>query len=57
MPLDIHLPGDPAPRTGHYEECNVFGTSSGIVRHVTEGEPLPSLPRGFTWRRVKQEDC
>jgi hypothetical protein len=36
-----HQPGDPAPETGHYEQCNVFGSPTGIVRHVPEGVPLP----------------
>jgi hypothetical protein len=35
-----HAPGDPTPETGHYEECNVFGTRSGKAVHLTEGEPL-----------------
>ena len=46
----------PAPATGHYEELNVFGSHTGKTAHVTEGEPLPGAPRGFTWRRVVRED-
>ena len=51
-----HKPGDSAPATGHYEELNVFGSHTGKTAHVTEGEPLPGAPRGFTWRRVVRED-
>jgi hypothetical protein len=47
-----HLPGTPAPATGHYEELNVFGARTGKVAHVEEGEEMPSAPRGFTWRRI-----
>lgn len=59
MPTD-HRPGDLAPETGHYEECNVFGSPTGTVRHVVEGNPMPHAPRGFTWRLVDVEasrDC
>ena len=52
-----HQPGLHAPATGHYEELNVFGTRTGKVEHVHEGEQLPSAPRGFTWRQVAEEDC
>ena len=52
-----HQPGLHAPATGHYEELNVFGTRTGKVEHVHEGERLPSAPRGFTWRQVAGEGC
>jgi hypothetical protein len=51
-----HEPGTHAPATGHYEELNVFGTPTGRVEHVQEGERLPHGPRGFAWRRV-EEGC
>jgi hypothetical protein len=51
-----HEPGTHAPATGHYEELNVFGTPTGTVEYVREGERLPHGPRGFTWRRV-EEGC
>jgi hypothetical protein len=38
-----HEPGTPAPATGHYEELNVFGTPTGRVEHVREGERLPPM--------------
>jgi hypothetical protein len=49
-----HLPGDRAPATDHYEQLNIFGTPTGQVVQVTEGEPLPAAPRGYTWRRRGQ---
>jgi hypothetical protein len=47
-----HQPGEPAPRPGHYEALNLFGRPTGTVVECREGEPLPDLPQGFTWRRV-----
>jgi hypothetical protein len=52
-----HQPGFPAPATGHYEELNVFGTQTGRIEHVREGERLPRGPRGFTWRQVEELSC
>ena len=52
-----HQPGTHAPATGHYEELNVFGTRTGRVEHVREGERLPHGPRGFTWREVEEQGC
>ena len=43
----------PAPATAHYEELNVFGSPTGAVVHVREGDRLPGAPRGFTWRRTQ----
>jgi hypothetical protein len=50
-----HQPGSNAPATGRYEQLNVFGTPTGRLAHVREGEQLPSAPRGFTWRRAAEE--
>jgi len=50
-----HQPGDLAPATGHYEELNIFGTRTGKVAHVIEGDALPQAPRGFAWRRTARE--
>jgi hypothetical protein len=36
-----HQPGTHAPVTGHYEELNVFGSPTGTVEYVREGERLP----------------
>jgi hypothetical protein len=52
-----YQPGSHAAATGDYEELNVFGSLTGKVEHVHEGEQLPSAPRGFTWRQVAEEDC
>ena len=52
-----HQPGTHAPVTGHYEELNVFGTPTGKVEHVREGERLPHGPRGFMWRQIVEEGC
>jgi hypothetical protein len=52
-----HQPGDRAPATAHYEELNVFGSPTGAVVHVREGDRLPGAPRSFTWRRIRQERC
>jgi hypothetical protein len=48
-PAERH-PGHLAPTTGVYTAHNVFGTRTDIKVLVREGEPLPVLPRGFTWR-------
>ena len=52
-----HQSGVHAPSTGHYEELNVFGTRTGRVEQVREGERLPEGPRGFTWRQIEDEGC
>jgi hypothetical protein len=46
------LPGEAARQTGEYHELTVLGALTGSSISVREGEPLPSLPRGFTWRYV-----
>jgi hypothetical protein len=52
-----HLrPDDLAPATGTYQEHNVFGTATGRTVVAKESEPLPSLPRGFTWSAVPCAD-
>ena len=56
QPAD-QLPGEPATRTGRYEERNIFGAPTGKVTHAAEGQPLPIAPRGFTWRRIPPEEC
>ena len=44
-----------APATGNYEELNVFGSHTGKVVYVAEGDQLPPAPRSFTWRRMRRE--
>jgi hypothetical protein len=45
-------PGDDAPVTGTYEELNIFGARTGRLHVAQEGDPLPRLPRGFSWRPI-----
>jgi hypothetical protein len=52
--LSEHQPGTDVPVTGHYEELNVFGTPTGRIERVAEGEHLPHGPRGFVWRRLEE---
>jgi hypothetical protein len=49
QPYDIE-PGDPAPATGICEAHNALGSRTGESVTVCQGEPLPRLPRAFTWR-------
>jgi hypothetical protein len=45
-----HLnPGEIAPTDGAYSEHNVFGTPTGKMVDVREGESMPVAPVGFTW--------
>jgi hypothetical protein len=55
MATNEHQPGTHAPVTGHYEALNVFGSPTGKVEHVREGERLPRAPRGFSWRRIAEQ--
>jgi hypothetical protein len=57
MEPDDHLPGEPARHTGQYHELNVFGTHTGRTIEAEQGEKLPSLPIGFTWRHVPAPEC
>jgi hypothetical protein len=52
-----HQPGTRAPRTGRFEELNVFGSPTGKVEHVREGEHLPPAPQGFSWRHIEDAAC
>ena len=52
-----HRPGDCTPVTGRYEELNVFGTPTGKIEHVREGERLPHAPQGFSWRQMEENTC
>jgi hypothetical protein len=46
-----HLkPEEIAPTAGVYAELNVFGTPTGNMVDVCEGEPMPRAPVGFSWR-------
>jgi hypothetical protein len=52
-----HQPGTHAPATGRYEELNIFGTRTGRIERVCEGERLPAGPCGFSWRQIAEEAC
>lgn len=43
--------GVPAPVAGIYVQRNMFGTPTGTYFTAAEGEILPELPRGFSWKR------
>ena len=55
MVHDEQLPGEPARYAGQYEELNVLGVPTGVIRKVAKGDLLPTLPRGFTWRYVSHQ--
>ena len=55
MPDNEYTPGAKAPKTGDYEELNVLGVPTGVMIHRTEGDLLPGLLRGFTWRLVQHQ--
>jgi hypothetical protein len=46
-------PGAQAPSGGIYEQCNVFGSTTGVRMALASGQNLPAAPRGFTWRVVE----
>ena len=53
-----HQPEEAARAAGRYEQLNVFGTPTGVVVYVADGERLPGAPRGHTWRRSpRSEGC
>jgi len=56
MKATEHLPGEPASRTGEYQELNIFGAPTGWSVYAETGKPLPQLPRGFTWRHVPEKE-
>jgi len=46
-------PGQPAPRSGQYEQVGPRGGRTGEERTVTRGEPLPPTPqRGMGYKLV-----
>jgi len=46
--------GERVPRSGDYEQVNVFGSWTGWVAELTEGESFPAGPRGFGWRPLSE---
>lgn len=57
MTSDDHRPGERAPSAGLYRELNVFGSPTGKMALMTEGNQLPDSPRGFTWRRLSEQSA
>ena len=50
MPDPQHLdPGQPVPVAGYYLAHDMFGEPIAQVAPMRKGEPLPPLPKGFTW--------
>jgi hypothetical protein len=47
---DDHRPGLPAPKAGVYRLLNVFGGAEDRRVEVRQGQPLPTAPRGHSWR-------
>jgi hypothetical protein len=42
-------PGEPAPASGRYEQVEHSGVWTGIQRHFSRGETMPSLRLGRRW--------
>jgi hypothetical protein len=50
MPDPQYLdPGQPAPHAGHYRAHDAHRSPIAQVVRMREGEPLPPLPKSFTW--------
>jgi hypothetical protein len=49
---DEHDPTDKAPASGKYELLNIFGTPTGELVTVREGDRLPASALGYRWRLV-----
>jgi hypothetical protein len=52
-----HQPGTRASITGRFEELNIFGSPTGKIEHVREGERLPPAPQGLSWRHIEGNAC
>ena len=52
-----HQPSTHAPITGRFQELNIFGSPTGKIEHVQEGERFPRAPRGFSWRHIEGKVC
>ena len=51
-----YAPNDNAPASGRYELLNIFGTPTDEGVSVSEGEPLPAAPLGYSWRLVANDE-
>jgi hypothetical protein len=47
------LAGEPAPETRDYIELNVFGTQTTRARWLVRGQPFPTTPVGYSWKRAR----
>jgi hypothetical protein len=52
----VHVPGQPAPAPGTYEQINVFGSPTGVRVDVAHGQPLPAAPIGHGWA-IAEDDA
>ena len=52
-----YAPGSAAPESGTYEQLDVFRIPTGITEHVIRGERLPLAPRGYTWRKMANDEA
>ena len=51
-----HQPGETAAWAGPYDLLNVTGDPAGPTVEVSEGQPFPAAPPGFTWRLCRGRD-
>jgi hypothetical protein len=49
-------PRDVAPASGRYELLNIFGTATDEAVAASEGDRLPAIPRGYSWRQVAADE-
>ena len=49
-------PTDDTPAAGRYELLNIFGTATGEAVSASEGERLPAVPLGYSWRLVAVDE-
>jgi|ERR1700733_733941 hypothetical protein len=49
-----YQPRERSPRSGEYEELNIFGNPTGRTALVMGDEELPPACRGFSWRPLPE---
>jgi hypothetical protein len=52
--MNEYSPGEFVRIAGPYEELNIFGTRTGRMVFVSEGDEFPSAPRGYRWRPLAE---
>lgn len=57
MALNTYNPDENARSSGQYQELNIFGAPTGRIALMTEGDRLPSSPRGFSWRPLAERSA